>query len=87
MSKIKVLSVRQPWAWLICAGFKDVENRSWKTSYQGRLYIHAGKSFDWDAIGFCRYIGAPLFPLIKSPVTRRQLSHLGYSPRQFFSGT
>jgi hypothetical protein len=24
------LSVKQPWAWLICRGFKDVENRNWK---------------------------------------------------------
>ena len=52
MSKIKVLSVRQPWAWLIVSGFKDVENRSWKTNYRGRLYIHAGKSFDWDTMDF-----------------------------------
>ena len=27
MSTIKVLSIRQPWAYLICAGFKDIENR------------------------------------------------------------
>ena len=57
MSKIKVLSIRQPWAWLICSRIKDVENRTWKTNYRGRLYIHAGKTFDWDAIGFCRLIG------------------------------
>ncbi len=50
MKTIKVLSVRQPWAWLICAGYKNVENRSWKTNYRGRLYIHAAKSFDWNAI-------------------------------------
>jgi hypothetical protein len=28
---MKVLVVRQPWAWLIVNGFKDIENRSWKT--------------------------------------------------------
>ena len=50
MNKIKVLSIRQPWAWLICSGFKNIENRSWRTNYRGRLYIHAGKSFDWDAL-------------------------------------
>ena len=27
---MKALSIKQPWAWLICAGFKDVENRTWK---------------------------------------------------------
>ena len=50
MRTITVLSVRQPWAWLLCGGLKDVENRNWKTNYRGILYIHAGKSFDWDAL-------------------------------------
>ena len=50
MKTITVLSVRHPWAWLICEGLKDVENRNWKTNYRGTLYIHAGKSFDWDAL-------------------------------------
>lgn len=27
---MKALSIRQPWAWLICAGYKDIENRDWK---------------------------------------------------------
>lgn len=26
---MKALSFKQPWAWLICAGYKDVENRDW----------------------------------------------------------
>lgn len=49
MRTITVLSVRQPWAWLLCAGLKNVENRNWRTNYRGELFIHAGKSFDWDA--------------------------------------
>ena len=43
MKTITVLSVRQPWAWLLCENLKDVENRNWKTNYRGTLYIHAGK--------------------------------------------
>jgi hypothetical protein len=35
------LSVRQPWAGLIVAGHKDIENRTWRTSYRGPLLIHA----------------------------------------------
>lgn len=27
---MKALSIKQPWAWLICAGYKDIENRTWK---------------------------------------------------------
>ena len=32
---MKVIVVRQPWAWLIVNGFKDIENRSWMTRYRG----------------------------------------------------
>ena len=28
--KYKALSIKQPWAWLTCAGYKDIENRNWK---------------------------------------------------------
>lgn len=39
---MKVLSVQQPWASLICAGIKDVENRTWKPAQvPGRILIHA----------------------------------------------
>lgn len=39
------LSVRQPWAWLIVHGHKDIENRSWWTRVRGRVLIHAGKAY------------------------------------------
>ena len=35
----KVLVVRQPWAWLIVNGHKDIENRSWSTKHRGPLLI------------------------------------------------
>jgi len=38
------LSVRQPWAWLLVHGPKDVENRTWETRYRGPLLIHASKT-------------------------------------------
>lgn len=42
---MKVLSVKQPWASLICAGIKDVENRTWKPKdVPGRILIHAGST-------------------------------------------
>lgn len=40
---MKVLSIRQPWAWLIVVGWKDIENRTWSTAYRGPLLIHASK--------------------------------------------
>ena len=36
------LSIRQPWAWLIVHGFKDVENRTWPTDFRGPFLVHAG---------------------------------------------
>ena len=41
---MKALSIRQPWAWLIAAGYKNYENRDRHTNFTGRIYIHAGKS-------------------------------------------
>lgn len=42
---MKTISVRQPYATLIVAGVKDVENRSWNTEYRGRVLIHASKNY------------------------------------------
>ena len=41
---LRALSVRQPWAWLIVNGYKDVENRTRLTRHRGPLLIHAGMS-------------------------------------------
>lgn len=46
---MKVLSVRQPWAWAILSAGKDVENRSWGTAYRGPLAIQAARIYDEDA--------------------------------------
>lgn len=58
---MKALSIRQPWAWLIVNGHKDIENRVWSTSYRGRVLIHAGKTMTRDeyddAVATARYAG------------------------------
>lgn len=41
---LKVLTVRQPWASLIVCGAKNIENRTWSTSYRGPLLIQASAS-------------------------------------------
>ena len=43
---MKAISIRQPWAWLIVNGYKDVENRTWYTSHRGPLLICASKALD-----------------------------------------
>ncbi len=47
---MKALNIRQPRAHLIVHGHKDVENRSWPTKFRGRVYVHAGKRFDVEAL-------------------------------------
>lgn len=42
---MKVITVKQPWAWAIATGAKHIENRSRGTSYRGPLAIHAGKGW------------------------------------------
>lgn len=43
---MKALTIRQPWAWAIMAGLKDVENRSWPTKVRGEILIHAAGKTD-----------------------------------------
>jgi hypothetical protein len=43
-SDIRCLAVRQPFAWAIMTGAKDIENRSWSTDYRGPIVIQASSS-------------------------------------------
>ena len=43
---MKVITVKQPYASLIAEGYKEYEFRTWKSSYRGELYIHAGLGVD-----------------------------------------
>lgn len=45
---MKTITIRQPWAWAIMAGHKLIENRTWRTSHRGPLFIHAGAQVDAD---------------------------------------
>lgn len=62
---MKALSVRQPWAWLLASGHKDVENRSWATPHRGDLLIHASAKAmtreDWEFLAnVCAQLGVPV---------------------------
>jgi hypothetical protein len=48
-SRIKALTIRQPWAELILRGRKPLELRSWSTKYRGPLAIHAAIKVDTGA--------------------------------------
>ncbi len=61
---MKALTIRQPWAWLICHSGKRIENRGWAPAYRGPLLIHAGKACTTvevdDARAFLRQRGLPV---------------------------
>lgn len=46
LQQLRALSLKQPWAWLVVNGFKDIENRTWRTRHRGPLLIHASSSRD-----------------------------------------
>jgi hypothetical protein len=44
------LSVRTPWPWFIFNGGKDIENRDWRRSFTGRIWLHTSKWFKRDEV-------------------------------------
>lgn len=47
-SPVVAISIRQPWAWLVVHGGKDIENRTWPTRFRGRVLVHASKGMTRD---------------------------------------
>jgi len=47
---MKVITIKQPFASLIAAGYKKYEFRTWKTKYRGEVLIHAGIGIDKEAM-------------------------------------
>ncbi len=72
------LSIRQPWAWMILHGGKDIENRDWPTRVRGRVFIHASKGMtrdEWDsawifARGSGAAVGATLAGIARDNIER-----------------
>jgi hypothetical protein len=63
---MKALSTRQPWAWLIVNGQKDIENRTWRTRERGTVLVHASQGMTsaeyFSAKEFCASQGVELPP-------------------------
>lgn len=57
MASVKVLTLKQPWAWAVFHAGKDIENRSWLTDSPEVLFIHSGKSFDTAGVDFLKSLG------------------------------
>ena len=58
---MKALAIKQPWAWLIIHGGKNVENRTWHTRFRGRFLVHASKGMTnkeyCDGLEFAMRVG------------------------------
>ena len=54
---MKAISIRNPWASLIVAGIKDIENRTWITNYRGKLLIHVSQKFDKVGLEMMKKMG------------------------------
>jgi hypothetical protein len=39
---MQCISIRQPWALLVCAGQKVIENRTWASTHRGVVAVHTG---------------------------------------------
>ena len=46
---MKILTLRQPWAYLITRGREIIENRSWPTKYRGPFLVHAAQAINREA--------------------------------------
>jgi hypothetical protein len=65
---MKALSIRQPWAWLICMGYKDIENRDWATKFRGPFLVHASQGMTTHEYNEVRGFLAEVFPNIRLPI-------------------
>jgi hypothetical protein len=57
------LSIRQPWAYLIIHGGKDIENRTWRRSFTGPVLVHASKKIEIEAYNRLADEGIALPPI------------------------
>jgi hypothetical protein len=51
---MKALSIKQPWAWSICAGHKDIENRNWRIGRNPQYGTYQSQQADFGLTVPCR---------------------------------
>lgn len=52
--RCRVISLWQPWAFLVVIGAKKIETRGWDTKARGQILIHASQRFRQDQFDLCR---------------------------------
>ena len=59
----KAITIKQPWASLIVDGLKDIENRTWKTKFRGRVLVHSGMDNKWERLSISAMLTEEQFNL------------------------
>lgn len=62
LSRLKALTIRQPWADLILRGLKTIEMREWQVRHRGPFLIHTSSTVDWKAVQALGYDGVEDLP-------------------------
>ncbi len=72
---MRILTVRQPWAWAIIHAGKDIENRSTNIAgdYRGPIAIHAAKRCTVDEVRAAIVEFPPVSDDVKSRLQRNRL--------------
>jgi hypothetical protein len=60
---LRVLALRQPWAWLVAFGMKRIETRTRATKFRGLVAIHASKTWGEREVKTCAMMAANGVPL------------------------
>lgn len=68
---MKCISIKQPWAWLIAAGHKDIENRGWVTAFRGECFIHASACMTHKEFIECWKTVANISPILAACMPSR----------------
>jgi len=66
---MKAILIRQPWAWFIVNGFKNIENRDWATKFRGKVLVHSAKGMTQaeysDVCYFCQHSDSPVRKMMR----------------------
>ena len=84
---LSALSIRQPWAWLIIHGGKDIENRTWADRRHETIAIHASKTCPDEDYDQARYSVSKFnLELAKQIPPREELQFGGIIGTAFMNG-
>lgn len=75
---MKAITILQPFASLIPLGEKTIETRCWKTSYRGKIAIHAGLGMQYFKLAFQEPFKTALKPI--------ETENGGYNAKSFYLG-